>query len=144
MGVDLRTGIYSQLLNSLSPAAFVWLLAGGVIYTVGGVIYALKLPIFNSKHKYFGSHEIFHLFVMAGSACHFVGDVCFCTLMKSIMKAADGTFFHLISFIFYLFREFVIHSGSSLRSRSPYPHSFSHKFPFPLISRFLFSPCQLF
>ena len=63
---------FTQLLNSLSPAAFVWLLAGGIIYTVGGVIYALKLPIFNSKHKYFGSHEIFHLFVMAGSACHFV------------------------------------------------------------------------
>ena len=63
---------FTQLLNSLSPAAFGWLLAGGIIYTVGGVIYALKLPIFNSKHKYFGSHEIFHLLVMAGSACHFV------------------------------------------------------------------------
>ena len=63
---------FTQLLNSLNPAAFGWLLAGGIIYTVGGVIYALKLPIFNSKHKYFGSHEIFHLFVMAGSACHFV------------------------------------------------------------------------
>ena len=63
---------FTQLLNSLSPVAFGWLLAGGIIYTVGGVIYALKLPIFNSKHKYFGSHEIFHLFVMAGSACHFV------------------------------------------------------------------------
>ena len=63
---------FTQLLNSISPAAFGWLLAGGIIYTVGGVIYALKLPIFNSKHKYFGSHEIFHLFVMAGSACHFV------------------------------------------------------------------------
>ena len=63
---------FTQLLNSLSPAAFGWLLAGGIIYTVGGVIYALKLPIFNSKHKYFGSHEIFHLFVMGGSICHFV------------------------------------------------------------------------
>ena len=29
---------FTQLLNSLSPAAFVWLLAGGIIYTVGGVI----------------------------------------------------------------------------------------------------------
>ena len=63
---------FTQLLNTLSPAAFGWLLAGGIIYTVGGVIYALKLPIFNSRHQYFGSHEIFHLFVMAGSACHFV------------------------------------------------------------------------
>ena len=62
----------TQLLNSMSPAAFGWLLAGGIIYTVGGVIYALKLPLFNSRHKYFGSHEIFHLFVMGGSACHFI------------------------------------------------------------------------
>ena len=44
---------FTQLLNSLSPAAFGWLLAGGIIYTVGGVIYALKLPIFNRKHKNF-------------------------------------------------------------------------------------------
>ena len=63
---------FTQILNSMSLAAFGWLLAGGVIYTVGGVIYALKLPLFNSRHKYFGSHEIFHLFVMGGSACHFV------------------------------------------------------------------------
>jgi hemolysin III len=47
-------------------------LTGGVIYTIGGVIYGLKLPIFDQRHKYFGSHEIFHVFVMLGSACHFV------------------------------------------------------------------------
>ena len=63
---------FSQILNNLTRAEFGWLLAGGIIYTIGGVIYALKLPIFNSKHKNFGSHEIFHLFVMGGSACHFV------------------------------------------------------------------------
>ena len=63
---------FTQLLDALSVAAFGWLLAGGVIYTIGGVIYALKLPIFNSRHKNFGSHEIFHLFVMGGSVCHFV------------------------------------------------------------------------
>lgn len=63
---------FTQILNSMSEAAFLWLLAGGVIYTAGGVIYALKLPLFNRKHKNFGSHEIFHLFVMGGSACHFV------------------------------------------------------------------------
>ena len=63
---------FTQLLNSMSPAAFGWLLAGGLIYTAGGIIYALKLPIFNMKHKDFGSHEIFHLFVMGGSICHFI------------------------------------------------------------------------
>ena len=63
---------FTQILNSLPPAAFGWLLAGGIIYTIGGIIYALKLPIFNSRHKNFGSHEIFHLFVMGGSICHFI------------------------------------------------------------------------
>ena len=64
--------VFGPLLKTLSAPAFLWLLAGGIIYTVGGVIYALKLPIFNAKHKYFGSHEVFHLFVMGGSVCHFI------------------------------------------------------------------------
>lgn len=63
---------FTQILNAMSAAAFGWLLAGGIIYTIGGVIYALKLPIFDNRHKNFGSHEIFHLFVMGGSACHFI------------------------------------------------------------------------
>jgi len=63
---------FSPILNSIPRAAFYWLLAGGLIYTAGKIIYALKLPIFNAKHKYFGSHEIFHLFVMAGSLCHYI------------------------------------------------------------------------
>ena len=63
---------FSQILNGLTAAEFGWLLAGGIVYTIGGIIYALKLPVFNSIHKNFGSHEIFHLFVMGGSACHFV------------------------------------------------------------------------
>lgn len=67
----------TQILRALPPAGFAWLLAGGIIYTIGGIIYALKLPIFNSRHKAFGSHEIFHLFVMAGSICHFIVIYCF-------------------------------------------------------------------
>jgi len=63
---------FGRLVDTLCTAAFLWLLAGGILYTVGGVIYALKLPLFNSKHKNFGSHEVFHLFVMAGSICHFI------------------------------------------------------------------------
>ena len=63
---------FTRLLAALTPAAFGWLLAGGLIYTIGGVIYALKLPIFNKKHQFFGSHEIFHLFVTGGSVCHFI------------------------------------------------------------------------
>lgn len=63
---------FPEILASLSTSAFLWLLAGGIIYTIGGIIYALKLPVFNSIHKNFGSHEIFHLFVMAGSFCHYM------------------------------------------------------------------------
>lgn len=63
---------FIPIVRSLAPAGFGWLLAGGIIYTIGGIIYALKLPIFNSNHKNFGSHEIFHLFVMGGSVCHFI------------------------------------------------------------------------
>ena len=73
---------FTSLINSLSPAAFGWLLAGGIIYTIGGVIYALKLPIFNARHKNFGSHEIFHLFVMAGSFCHFILMYQFVAIMR--------------------------------------------------------------
>lgn len=64
--------VFGPIVNNIPPQAFYWLLAGGIIYTVGGIIYALKLPLFNAKHEFFGSHEIFHLFVMGGSACHFV------------------------------------------------------------------------
>lgn len=63
---------FTRILEALPAAAFGWLLAGGIIYTIGGIIYALKLPLFNSRHKNFGSHEIFHLFVMGGSFCHFM------------------------------------------------------------------------
>lgn len=64
--------VFGTLWNTLPHSAFLWLLAGGIIYTVGGVIYALKVPIFNAKHRFFGSHEIFHLFVLGGSICHFI------------------------------------------------------------------------
>lgn len=62
---------FKPLFASMSFTAFAWLFAGGVIYTIGGVIYALKLPVFNRIHKNFGSHEIFHLFVLGGSICHY-------------------------------------------------------------------------
>ena len=64
--------VFRPLLNTLPVGAFVWLLVGGIIYTIGGVIYALKIPVLDKIHKYFGLHEIFHLFVMGGSFCHFM------------------------------------------------------------------------
>ncbi len=64
--------VVPMIYRCLSFGGFLWLLAGGIFYTLGGVIYALKLPAFNQRHANFGSHEIFHLFVMAGSICHFI------------------------------------------------------------------------
>lgn len=62
---------FLKIMRALTPAEFGWLLAGGIIYTLGGVIYALKLPLFRRMPKYFGNHEVFHCFVLAGSACHY-------------------------------------------------------------------------
>ena len=64
--------VFKPLVASLPPAAFGWLLAGGIIYTIGGILYGLKLPVFDRLPACFGSHEIFHLFVMGGSFCHFI------------------------------------------------------------------------
>lgn len=71
MGWTCVIGIPS-IYRAFPPAAFGWLLAGGIMYTIGGVIYALKLSVFNGKHQNFGSHEIFHIFVMLGSICHYI------------------------------------------------------------------------
>ncbi|MDF2821758.1 MAG: Membrane protein [Clostridiales bacterium] len=63
-------GAFSPLLQVLPVPGLLWLMIGGIIYTIGGVIYALDCsPI---KTKYFGGHELFHIFVLAGSFCHFI------------------------------------------------------------------------
>ena len=69
--------VLGQLFSLLPLHAFLWLLAGGLIYTAGGIIYALRLPLFDARHPMFGLHEIFHLFVMAGSLFHFVFMFCY-------------------------------------------------------------------
>ncbi len=46
-----------------------WLVIGGILYTLGAIIYATKWPHISSR--IFGFHEIFHLFVMGGSLSHF-------------------------------------------------------------------------
>ena len=52
------------LLNSISSEGLFWLVAGGIAYTTGAVIYSIKKIKFN--------HAIFHLFVLLGSFCHFI------------------------------------------------------------------------
>ena len=49
---------------------FLWLVLGGLLYTVGGVLYAVKWP--GRDNPRFGCHEVFHLFILAGSLCHYV------------------------------------------------------------------------
>lgn len=60
------------LINSMNRSSFYWLIGGGVFYTTGAIIYALKLRVFNELHHNFGSHEIFHLFCLGGSLCHYI------------------------------------------------------------------------
>lgn len=60
------------LLTLLPSGAFFWLLLGGLFYSAGAVIYALRRKAFDEAHPYFGTHEIFHLFIMGGTLCHYV------------------------------------------------------------------------
>lgn len=52
------------LLNSLDPKGVAWLIAGGMFYTIGAIIFSIKRLRFN--------HALFHLFVLLGSFCHFM------------------------------------------------------------------------
>ncbi len=52
------------LAANLLPEGLFWLMAGGVAYTVGAILYAIKKIPYN--------HAIFHLFVLLGSTCHFI------------------------------------------------------------------------
>jgi hemolysin III len=56
--------------RAMPPIGFFWLLTGGILYTVGGVLYAVKWPGRNNPN--FGCHEIFHVFILLGSICHFI------------------------------------------------------------------------
>ena len=69
MGWMALVAVY-PLLQVLPLSGFFWLLAGGVLYTVGGVLYAVKWPGRNNPR--FGCHEIFHVFIVLGSLCHFM------------------------------------------------------------------------
>ena len=60
------------IIEMLPGPAFALLLAGGLFYTVGAVIYAMHPKKFDAKHIYFGSHEIFHVLIMFGTLCHFL------------------------------------------------------------------------
>ena len=62
--------VMPDLLHNAGVAAFVLIVAGGAIYTIGGVVYALKRP--NPVPGVFGFHEVFHLCTLVAAACHYV------------------------------------------------------------------------
>jgi hemolysin III len=59
-----------EFLQNGGVAIFVLILVGGVLYSAGGVIYAIKKP--NISINWFGFHEMFHAFTAAAFICHFV------------------------------------------------------------------------
>ncbi|MCP4020525.1 MAG: hemolysin III family protein [Desulfobacteraceae bacterium] len=68
MGWMCLVAIY-PLIMALEWKSFFWLALGGLFYSTGAIVYALKKP--NPFPKYLGFHEIWHFFVLSGSACHF-------------------------------------------------------------------------
>lgn len=56
-------------LHLLPLGALALLLAGGAVYTLGAVVFALDKP---NLHRYFNAHDLWHVFVMGGSALHFI------------------------------------------------------------------------
>ncbi|MEG2019527.1 MAG: hemolysin III family protein [Synergistaceae bacterium] len=58
------------LVSSLHFWGIFWLVSGGILYTAGSLIYGFEKPQINLS--WFGSHELFHIFVMAGTFCHYI------------------------------------------------------------------------
>ena len=57
------------LVQILKPAPLLWLALGGFFYSIGALVYSVKKP--DPFPGVFGFHEIWHIFVLLGSACHF-------------------------------------------------------------------------
>lgn len=62
--------VFIPLIRTIPISGILMLIAGGLTYTAGAIIYATKKPKLNLK--FFGYHEIFHLFVMGGSFFHII------------------------------------------------------------------------
>ena len=61
---------FGPLMQTLTGAGLAWLVAGGIVYTIGAVVCLTGRP--RLWPGAFGAHELWHLFVLGGSACHFV------------------------------------------------------------------------
>jgi hemolysin III len=78
----LNTGLYiamgwvviiplKQMIHAMPPNIMLLLFSGGLFYTIGAIIYAIKKP--NPVQKIFGFHEIFHICILLAAACHYAG-----------------------------------------------------------------------
>lgn len=59
-----------QMLTQLPAGALIWLLVGGIAFTLGAIVYATKA--FNFFPGKFGSHEVWHIFVIVGALAQFI------------------------------------------------------------------------
>jgi len=59
-----------EILTVLPTGALAWLLAGGIVFTLGAVVYVTKTPNFIPGK--FGFHEVWHIFVILGASAHFI------------------------------------------------------------------------
>jgi hemolysin III len=62
--------VFPGLLHGGGVAAFVLIALGGVVYTLGALVYGLKRP--NPVPGVFGFHEVFHLCTLVAALCHYV------------------------------------------------------------------------
>ena len=58
-----------QLLRAMTPAQAILMVAGGLLYTAGAIVFASRWP--DPRPSTFGYHEIWHAFMVAGAACHY-------------------------------------------------------------------------
>ena len=59
-----------EMLRTLSPVTMTWLIVGGIIYTLGAVVYITKKLDF--APGIFGFHEVWHIFVILAAAAHYI------------------------------------------------------------------------
>ncbi len=71
LGMGWMAAVVAPQMTSRAGATFMtWMLAGGLCYTVGAIVYASKRP--NPWPGKFGFHELWHVFVLSGTLCHLV------------------------------------------------------------------------
>jgi hemolysin III len=69
--------IVPKAIEVLAPGALGLIVGGGIVYSLGAIVFALKKP---NLHRHFGHHEVWHLFVLGGSALHYIAVLAYVAL----------------------------------------------------------------